>query len=126
MKRVFLFLILMVLVLPSTVTVAQQPARFLSVISEMPLMPGLIEEPDSAVVFEGPSGRIIEVVAIGDVSVNAIRSFYASILPELGWVLLENGDYHQEDEILRLEFIHDPAERAKSGIRFLLYPLGSS
>ena len=126
MKRFCLLWALIFQLNLSTLVFAQQSARFMSLISEMPLMPGLVEVEDTAVIFDGPSGRIIEVMAIGEVHIDAIRSFYATALPQLGWVLLRNGNYRQDAEILQLDFISDPSGSTKAGVRFVLHPLNSN
>ena len=107
----------------TTMGFAQQTTRFLSVMSEMPLMPGLAEVADTAFIFDGPAGRIIEVKAIGEVSVDEIRTFYATALPQLGWILLGSGVYRQDAEILHLHFVEDPSSSTKVGVRFELHPL---
>ncbi len=123
MKHFFALIAFFSAITFSVETFTQQSARFLSVMSEMPLMPGLFEVPDTITIFDGPSGRIVEVVAIGDVSVDAIRTFYAAALPQLGWVLSGNGDYRQDAEVLRVDFIRKPFGSSKGGVRFVVHPL---
>ena len=86
----------------------------------MPLMPGLTQRIDRNVVFDAPSGRIVEAYAEGGVARDAVRNFYARTLPQLGW--RQRGDlYVRDGETLRLEF---PDARPGGGtvVRFFLSP----
>lgn len=99
-----------------------QPARFLSVMTEMPLMPGLIEAPDAAVEFDGPSGRIVEALATGELDVEAVKAFYAAALPQLGWTPLGPGVYRRDAEILSLSVTPAPSGAKAAAARFVLRP----
>ena len=48
---------------------------FISSIDDLPLMPGLVEE-EGGMVFDSPSGRIVEAFATGNVSPGEVLSFY--------------------------------------------------
>lgn len=78
--------------------------RFLSAIADLPLMDGLTETPNSAVVFSKPEGRIVEVAAEGAVARAAVVAFYRRTLPQLGWRLAGDGAFVRERERLSLEF----------------------
>ena len=128
MKRlvVVLGLLAPVLTLSSaTPLVAQNAASgFVSAIDDLPLMPGLNEDADALVVFEAPSGRIVEAVATGAVSVERVVSFYAATLPALGWEPHSTGGYARETDILRIA-----TERAEGGgviVRFSIVPSAGS
>lgn len=81
---------------------AAEPARFVSVIEDLPLMPGLSEAADSAMSFDSASGRIAEATAGGAVDAAAVQAFYGDTLPQLGWRPLGPGEYGRGDEQLRL------------------------
>ena len=123
MKKFIIFLIFLFTFWSSMPVAAQQGARFLSVIPEMPLMPSLIEDLGSAVVFDGPSGRIVEAFANGDVSSDAVNAFYAASLPQLGWTSSSEGIYRRDAEILKIEIF--PAETGYTGtsVEFILRPI---
>ncbi len=80
---------------------AAQDAFFLTV-SDLPLMPGLEEAPESALVFDNPGGRLVEVSASGAIPRDSILSFYGETLPQLGWVAVQEGWFEREGEVLRL------------------------
>ena len=122
MRGLFFSVILIVLIVAPASITAQQGARFLSVMEEMPLMPGLVEVLDAAVIFDGPSGRIIEAFVAGSVQVDAIRAFYAAALPQLGWIRQANGEYRRDAEILRVEVGPAPAGAKGADARFVLRP----
>ncbi|MBH63645.1 MAG: hypothetical protein CL569_14585 [Alphaproteobacteria bacterium] len=76
-------------------------AAFFSQVEDLPIMPGLEEVVDEGMVFDKPEGRIVEVVAIGAVSRQAIMAFYGATLPELGWKQESSTDYARSGEVLR-------------------------
>ena len=76
-------------------------AAFFATVSDLPLMPGLTESAETALVFDKPSGRIVEVAATGAVSATTVRSFYGETLPQLGWVA-DGTRFLREGEVLTL------------------------
>lgn len=70
------------------VTAAQAAeSRFFSQLSDIPLMPGMVELVKDSVVFDKPEGRIVEASAATQVeNQSQINAFYNSTLPQLGWV----------------------------------------
>tara|TARA_R110002110_G_scaffold33636_8_gene115287 strand:+ start:278 stop:646 length:369 start_codon:yes stop_codon:yes gene_type:complete len=93
--------------------------RFLSVIEDMPLMPGLVEVADAGTVFETARGRIVEAWAEGDAAMSAITDFYDATLPQLGWTRLAASSYRREGETLTIEQIRGGAPTT---VRFTLTP----
>lgn len=67
-------------------------------------MPGLRTVADSGLVFDKPEGRIVEAQARGRVTRAAVRSFYGSTLPQLGWKTAGRGTWRREAEALMLDF----------------------
>ena len=122
MHRLLFSLLLSIVIVAPVSATAQQAARFLSVMEEMPVMPGLVEVVDAAVTFDGPSGRIIEAFVAGSVQMDAIRAFYAATLPQLGWARQANGEYRRDAEILRLNVSPAPVGATGSGAHFVLRP----
>jgi hypothetical protein len=89
---------------PAVVSPLAAAERFLSVIDDLPLMPGLTEISGSAVTFSKPGGRIIEVAATGKTEVARVLVFYARTLPQLGWRSEGAAIWQRDSEILRLGF----------------------
>lgn len=107
---------------------AQEQGAFLSVIEDIPLMPGLVEDQASAVVFDAAHGRLAETVAVGSSGRPGIAAFYAETLPALGWQADGETRWVREGEALTIEF-EDVAAGAKSAgdiaVRFYLSPVKS-
>ena len=123
MKIFIIFLFLLSTIASSTPVVAQQEARFLSVIPEMPLMPSLAENLDAAVAFDGPSGRIVEAFANGAVSSDAVYAFYSASLPQLGWTSSSEGIYKRDAEILKIHVFPAGVGYAGTSVEFILRPV---
>jgi len=108
------------LLLSASPAAAQTPA-FVTGTEDLPLMTGLAEQAEGRMVFDSPNGRIVEVSARGAVSRQAVLSFYAETLPQLGWQRLAPGRFQREDEILKLEFPGDAS--GQTTVRFTLSPV---
>jgi hypothetical protein len=76
---------------------------FVAGTEDLPLMPGLDPVRDSGVVFDKPQGRIVEAQAKGRMTRAAVRSFYETTLPELGWTADGPQSWRREGERLRLD-----------------------
>jgi len=92
---------------------------FVSGFDDIPLMPGLVEDPEQSLNFDTPGGRVVEAVASGAVSADDAMAFYAATLPELGWKQTGEGLYAREDETLSLEI---SAEGDEITVRFASSP----
>ncbi len=97
-------------------------------LSDIPLMPGLVEDEAAALVFDKPAGRIIIAHLGGCVDLVAARKFYDSTLPQLGWAPAETQPgaslraYFREGERLAIEFGEEPGGGNCLELRFLLSP----
>ena len=76
---------------------------FIAGVEDLPLMPGLSEIADAGLVFDKPSGRIVEAFAEGAVSRQAVESFYDSTLPQLGWNPQPDRTFQREGERLLIK-----------------------
>lgn len=72
------------------------------IIEDLPLMPGMVERSDEAVVFDKPGGRIVETQANSYASAADIERFYAGTLPPLGWKTLSSSEFSRDNERLKL------------------------
>lgn len=93
---------------------------FLSIADDLPLMPGLQEAVEAAVVFDTAVGRLAETQAAGAPSPADISEFYAATLPQLGWTRLDDDRYRRGEEVLRLYLT--PASGGGTAARFALSP----
>jgi hypothetical protein len=93
--------------------------RYVDGIPDLPLMPGLKSLPDSGLVFDKPSGRIVEAFAAGGVTAQSVVAFYDATLPQLGWHRETAGAYLREGERLSLDLGQDGATVT---VHFRLFP----
>ncbi len=94
-------------------------AGFVSGVEDLPLMAGLTEDTVAGLVFDKPSGRIVEAFASGAVSRDAVIGFYAETLPQLGCRPAGDTAFAREDELLRRE---SSGEDGALTVRFSLSP----
>ncbi|MGQ9368144.1 hypothetical protein [Azospirillum sp. ST 5-10] len=99
---------------------AAEGSRFVAGMGDVPTMPGLEPADVAPLVFDKPSGRIVEAVLQGPVTRSAVQGFYARTLPQLGWRSQPDGRFVREGEELRLEFIGAAAGRTT--VRLVLEP----
>ena len=83
--------------------VAQEGKEFIAGIEDLPVMPGLAEIADAGLIFDKPSGRIVEAYAQGEVGEQAVLDFYQETLPQLGWLSQADNRYAREGEELTLQ-----------------------
>ena len=76
---------------------------FIAGVEDLPLMPGLSEIADAGLVFDKPSGRIVEAFAEGAVSRQAVETFYDTTLPQLGWSPRPDRTFQREGERLYIK-----------------------
>ena len=101
-----------------------QETGFIAEIDDLPLMPGLAEVEGAGVVFDKPSGRIVEAYARGTVSRESVVSFYRDTLPQLGWSESAGLTFAREGESLAIEFLPDDSssDGGPLTLRFTLKP----
>lgn len=58
---------------------------YFSAFPELPIPAHMTENPDSAVRFDQPDGRIITLQAVGRVNSDEVIEFYHKTMPALGW-----------------------------------------
>jgi hypothetical protein len=118
MKTFALLVVLLALAFP-----ARAGDGFLSGQTDLPLMPGLVEVAETAMVFDSAEGRLAQFAARGSVPADQIKRFYTETLPELGWVSQGQGRFVREKEQLRL--IVKTTPKGGSEARFELAPLAN-
>lgn len=75
---------------------------YLADMDDLPLAPGLVEDPNARVSFDKPAGRIIEAAAAGETTRPAVLAFYTRTLPELGWVARGAARWERNGESLTI------------------------
>ena len=100
---------------------AADATAFLKEVDDLPLAPGLIEQPGGTL-FDAPQGRIVEASAEGRLLEVEARQFYDESLPQLGWTQTGSSTYRRDKEVLRIEYsegmpmiVHFSLAPAKAG-----------
>lgn len=99
-------------------------AAFVPGTEDVPLAPGLTANADDALVFDNPTGRIVQATASGVSDADTITRFYAEALPQLGWSRGQDGRWARGDEALDIAIAMDAASRRLT-VRFQLSPRGN-
>lgn len=79
-------------------------SQFFTAVSDLPLMPGFVEQLDENMIFDKPEGRIIEAEAVGKAEKERAERFYLETLPQLGWKFTGNNSFEREGEMLEIGF----------------------
>ena len=102
MPRRFMFSFAALIAVVVLGTGSAHAQQFVPGTEDVPLMKELAPVKGTDLVFDKPEGRIIEASARGKVTKAAVRSFYASTLPQLGWK--PSGEsWTRETETLHLD-----------------------
>ena len=84
-------------------------AQFFEALYDVPVMPGLEELPDQALLFDKPDGRIASVVAASKALAEAdIRRFYEDTLTQMGWKKITQNQYVRGADRLSLDIVKRP------------------
>ncbi len=83
--------------------------RYFEALYDVPVMPGLEELPDQALLFDKPDGRIASVVAASkSLTEPQIRQFYEDTLSQMGWKKHTQNQYVRGADRLSLEVVKRP------------------
>jgi hypothetical protein len=102
-----------------------EDTQFISAIEDLPLMAGLVEDTDSALVFDSSGGRYVEAFADGALTSKDVTVFYKATLPQLGWQKtggMTDFTFEREDETLMLEITNKADTAGMIRVRFVLSP----
>lgn len=111
--------------LPTALHAQDKPARntftqtvYSSIASDLPLMPGMVEKPETLVMFDTPEGRIAEISMDCPHGEIEVLAYYRETLPALGW-RAENPQVwsRRSEEMLTIRFT------GQRGVTFHLEPL---
>ncbi len=89
-------------------------------VDDLPLMPGLVEDTQSNLVFDSPVGRIVEAYATGRLRVDGVHRFYEEALPQLGWLRIGANQYRRDNEVLEIDVTPEVTDPARVVVRFSL------
>lgn len=112
---------LLMLLLALGLSQPSHAAAFVPGTEDVPLAPGLRALADDALVFDNPTGRIVQTMAVGTADADAVTRFYAETLPQLGWARGKDGRWSRGGEVLDIAIAVDAASRRLT-VRFQLSP----
>ena len=92
---------------------------FFERLEDVPVMPALSPVADAGIVFDAPSGRIVEAYAIGATDRRSVLDFYRATLPQLGWQAGAGNAFLRESESLKIDFFGPDGEIT---VRFTVAP----
>ena len=86
-----------------------EKARFFEALYDVPVMPGLEELPDQAMLFDKPDGRIASVVAASrTLDEGAVTRFYDETLVQMGWKKEAQNQYVRGADRLSMDVVKRP------------------
>ena len=89
------------------VSAEQTSSGFVAGVDDLPLVTGFKEVAGSAMNFDTPSGRILEVQTAGAADQAQVSDFYSAALPQLGWQEISTTksklQFQRDDEILEID-----------------------
>lgn len=94
-------------------------AAFVPGTEDVPLAPGLSAMADDALVFDNPTGRIVQSTAAGQGDADAVTRFYADTLPQLGWSRGPDGHWTRAGEVLDISI---EQQGSRLTVRYQLSP----
>lgn len=116
MKKACLTLLFLLLV----PLAAQADQSYLSYLPDVPLMAGMAELEDQAIVFDKAEGRVMETAVFTSASTEKdVMDYYRKVLPELGWTALSPDRFLRNGEQLVVK-----CDKVSGGVvaRFSLSP----
>jgi len=88
-------------VMPVTIGKAQAESQQTGWVGDLPIMEGMVIEPELGFAFDSPGGRIVLVFAATGEGQDGVLSFYNNALASLGWVG-GDGSWQRGEESLTL------------------------
>lgn len=121
LKKHCLKSLLLALALLFSASTAYAGDAYFEALYDVPIMKGLEEVKEQAMLFDKPGGRIASVVAVSKaVNPAEIEAFYAESLPQLGWKKTAVNQYVRDEDKLVLELVKRPPVTV---VHFTLSPL---
>lgn len=79
--------------------------EFFEGLQDIPLMNGLVEITEDAIIFDKPEGDIVEAIAFMDTrTTEQVLNYYYEVLPAFGWSRVDRSTYFREAQTLTIEF----------------------
>jgi len=121
LRRIILAVPVLALLAAFSAAAPVRAAEFLTLLDDVPVMPGFSEDTAAAVAFDTASGRIVTARIHGrgrpGVDLGALLAFYGASLPALGWRAESPTRFRRDGETLTLSV------EAKDGLLTLAFDL---
>ena len=93
--------------------------EFVYGLEEIPVYKEMENVDESNVLFDKINGRFVSSEIIGDYNVQEIKSYYSSVLPNLGWLRVNESLFERGREYLEISVLE---ENSKSKVKFSIFP----
>lgn len=107
LTRWFMVVALVVIAVTGAGTDGRADGRFVTGFSDLPLMEGMTEVPDTDVAFDTTAGRIVIAFVKTSVAPDHVRAFYRTALAQLGWRETAPDAFTREGEVLNFDYLND-------------------
>ena len=94
-------------------------SEFVYGLEEIPVYKEMEYVDESNVLFDKINGRFVSSEIIGDYNVQEIKSYYSSVLPNLGWHKINESLFERGREYLEISVLE---ENSVSKVKFSIFP----
>ena len=94
-------------------------SEFVYGLEEIPVYKEMEYVDESNVLFDKVNGRFVSSEIIGDYNVKEIKSYYSSVLPNLGWLRINESLFQRGKEFLEISVFK---EKSMSKVKFSIFP----
>ena len=109
LKNCLVIALVLLAAFPAFAAETAKAPLFFEALYDVPVMPGLEELKDQAMLFDKPDGRIASVMAASkNLNATDISRFYAESLPQLGWRKTAENQYVRGSDRLKMELSKKP------------------
>ena len=107
MKKIILNILVLVFFCKSLLLIANENIVFVEGIDDLPIFGNMKNDNENLVVNDTNEGRLIKTEIYGEAKLEQAKSFYNSILPNLGWKVEESNSFKRGNEILIINYIEN-------------------
>ena len=94
-------------------------SEFVYGLEEIPVYKEMEYVDESNVLFDKINGRFVSSEIIGDYNAKEIKSYYSSVLPNLGWLRVNESLFERGKEYLEISVFE---ENSMSKVKFSIFP----
>ena len=94
-------------------------SEFVYGLEEIPVYKEMEYVDESNVLFDKVNGRFVSSEIIGDYNAKEIKSYYSSVLPNLGWLRINESLFQRGKEFLEISVFK---ENSMSKVKFTIFP----